>query len=246
MLEKKPPVPDLSTRSLIAEEMDQEDVSMEAIHRSLSEIETINKWLGGYTVILDALGQLQWPDRTMTIMDLGSGGGDTLRAIAAWAIKNKKRVKLIGVDRNPIMTAYATTRSTAFDNIEYITMSVFDTRLPEVKVDITMNSLFSHHFDDDELVALVRVMRRIASHSVIINDIDRHWFAYYSIKMLTALFSKTYMVKYDAPLSVARSLTRQEWENILKRSDVTNYSLRWMWAWRWQIIIPKTNKYATQ
>ena len=237
-------MPNLSIRSLLPEDMDQSDASLKAIEQSLSEIEVINKWLGGYSVILNALEQLPWPDRTMTIMDLGSGGGDTLRAIAAWALKNNKPVKLIGVDRNSIMTGYAATRSITFANIEFITMSVFDARLLDMKADITMNSLFCHHFDNGELVNLVRIMHHIASHSVIINDIDRHWLAYYPIKALTAVFSKTDMVKYDAPLSVARSLNRQEWKTILQQSGIINYSLHWKWAWRWQIIIPKTDDYA--
>ncbi len=229
----------LSIRSQLPEDMDQANAPIEAIEQSLREIEVINKWLGGYNVILNALEQLPWPDRTMTIMDLGSGGGDTLRAIAAWAIKNNRSVKLIGVDRNSIMTEYAAARSTTFPNIDYITMSVFDARLLDMKADITMNSLFCHHFDNDELVNLVRTMHRIASHSVIINDLDRHWLAYYSIKALTTIFSKTDMVKYDAPLSVARSLNRNEWKTILQQSGIINYSMRWKWAWRWQIIIPQ-------
>ena len=232
-------MPDLNTRSLLPEVMDQDDASGEETRLALADIGTINKWLGGYSVILSALDRIQWPDRAITIIDLGSGGGDTLRAIASWAAKKNKPVKLIGVDRNAVMTDYAAWLSTSFPNIEFVTMDVFDPRLADMKADIAMNSLFCHHFDDDELVKLIQAMMLMSSHSVIINDIDRHWFAYHSIKMLTALFASTKMVKYDAPLSVARSLTRSEWENILKLAGVKNYSLRWMWAWRWQIIIPK-------
>ena len=238
-------MPNLSTRSLLPEEMDQENVSIEATHQALSEIETINKWLGGYKVIINALEKLQWPNQTVTIVDLGSGGGDTLMAIAVWAKKNNKSVKLIGIDRNPVMTEYATSRSTAFDNLIYMTLDVFDPTLLDIKADITMNSLFCHHFNNDELVRLVSIMNQISSHTVIINDIDRHWFAYYSIKWITALFSKTYMVKYDAPLSVARSLTKPEWKSILQQAGIKNYFLNWMWAWRWQIIIPKTHQDAS-
>jgi len=237
-------MPDFSTRSLLPEAMDQDDVSIDEIHLALKDIDVINRRLGGYNVILKALNQLQWPGRTITILDLGCGGGDTLRAIATWAANKNKQVKLIGLDRNPIMTEYAGAHSIAFSNIEYITMSVFDPKLMDIRADITMNSLFCHHFTDDELVNLLRIMHRLASYSVIINDLDRNWFAYYSIKMLTALFSKSELVKYDAPLSVARSLTRQEWETILQRSGIVNYSLRWKWAWRWQIIIPKAVDYA--
>ena len=82
-------------------------------------------------------------------------------------------------------------------------------------------------------------MYALATHAVVINDLHRHWFAYYSIKAITAVFSKTYLVKYDAPLSVARALTRSEWEEILRLADIRNYSLKWRWAWRWELIIEK-------
>jgi 2-polyprenyl-3-methyl-5-hydroxy-6-metoxy-1,4-benzoquinol methylase len=237
-------MPDFSKRSLLPEVMDQPEASEVETKQALHEIDVINNWLGGHGLILNALSKLDWPDDNVTILDLGCGGGGTLRTIATWAQNNKKRVKLIGVDRNKLMTTYAACLSESFSNIEYLTMSVFDPQLLEIRADITMNTLFCHHFTDDELVNLIHIMDRVTSHSIIINDLDRHWFAYYSIKVITALFSKTPMVKYDAPLSVARALTKSEWERILQKANVKNYSLRWKWAWRWQIIIPKTENYV--
>lgn len=233
-------MPDFSVRSLLPEIMDNPNETADATIRALGEIETINKWLGGYNVVLNALNNLQWPNREVTILDLGSGGGDTLRAIAEWADEKNKQVKLIGVDKNEVMTAYATGRSRYFNNIDFITMNVFDKKIIDIKPDIAMNSLFCHHFDNDELIQLITIMHKSAKKAVIINDIHRHWFAYYSIKMLTSVLGKADMVKYDAPLSVARSLTRSEWENILQRTGIKNYSLKWMWAWRWQIVINKS------
>ena len=92
-----------ATRSFLPEAMDQEGVSVVETHQALAEIGLINRLLGGDKVILDALNRLQWPDRVVTIMDLGSGGGETLRVIADWAAKKKRRVRLIGIDRNPVM-----------------------------------------------------------------------------------------------------------------------------------------------
>jgi len=234
-------MPDFSMRSLLPEEMDEENVPIATTQQALCEIEFINKWLGGYNVILGALSHLRWSERTITIMDIGSGGGDMLRKISTWAKKNNKSVRLIGIDRNAAMTEFAAKRSTTFDNIEYITMSVFDSRLLDIKADITMSSLFCHHFDNKELVNVVRNMNQLATQSMLINDLDRHWLAYYLIKVLTAVFSKNRLVKYDAPLSVARALNRKEWKGILQQAGIHNYSLRWMWAWRWQIIIHKND-----
>jgi SAM-dependent methyltransferase len=232
-------MPDLAARILVPELMDQPDADMTETRHALKEIDRINHMLGGYSVIFDALGKLSWTQQTVTIMDLGCGGGDMLRVIADWALLHKKHVNLIGVDWNPVMTSYAKEQSAVFPNIHFKTMSVLDDRLMDEKADVIINSLFCHHFDNDELVTLISRMDQLASQAVIINDIHRHWFAYYSIKALTFIFSKSPLVKYDAAVSVARSLTRREWQEILKRAEINNYTLRWMWAWRWQIIIKK-------
>jgi SAM-dependent methyltransferase len=232
-------MPDFSVRTLLPEKMDQSGVSPDETRQALRELEKINDLLGGYHVILDALSRIEWKEQTMTIVDFGCGGGDMLRAVAGWAIHHKKKVNLIGVDWNPVMTDYAAMQSNELSNISYITKSVFDDELLKLNADITMNSLFCHHFNDEELVELIKRMNKIAKRAVIINDLHRHWFAYYSIKVITRLFSKTYLVKYDGPLSVARSLTRKEWNKILLSSGISKYNIRWMWAWRWQIIINK-------
>ncbi|MFI5220247.1 MAG: methyltransferase domain-containing protein [Bacteroidia bacterium] len=232
-------MPDFSKRTLLPEKMDQPGVAETEIEQALRELERINKLLGGYRVIFNALAQLPVNKKSVTIIDLGCGGGDMLRAISKWAKKKNKEVKLIGVDWNPVMTNFATEQAKDYSNIHFITMNVFDDALMSENADITMNSLFCHHFTNDELAVLVKKMYSLASQAVIVNDLHRHWFAYYSIKIIAMLFSKTYLVKYDGPLSVARSLNRQEWEHVLNSAGIKNYSLRWMWAWRWQLIIRK-------
>lgn len=232
-------MPDLTLRSDMPEKMDQPGVEISEIHTALRELETINKRLGGYKVILNALDKLNWPDCTVRIMDIGCGGGDMLRAIAEWADKKGRSVELLGVDINPVMTKYAQERSAGISNIRFRTINVFDDALLQEKTDITMNSLFCHHFDDAGLIHLVKRMYELSALAVVINDIHRHWLAYHSIRILTALFSKTYLVRYDAPLSVARSLTKKEWEYILQQAEIKDYELHWMWAWRWQLIINK-------
>ncbi|CAN5381850.1 class I SAM-dependent methyltransferase [soil metagenome] len=230
---------DFSHRSQLPEKMDEADVPFREIHQALNELETINRLLGGYHVILNALDQLQWSKKPVTIMDLGCGGGDMLRAIAKWAAKKGRNVNLIGVDRNQVMINFASGKSTSFSNIRFVCADVFDDVLLNENADVVMSSLFCHHFDDPDLIVLMQRMNLLASKAVIVNDIHRHWLAYYLIKFLSWAFSKTYLVKYDAPLSVARSLTRSEWESILLKAKLSGFMLRWMWAWRWQLIIKK-------
>jgi len=229
-----------SVRSTLPEIMDQQGVSVTDTRQALRELEVVNKRLGGYSTVLNALNHIKLPSDQIVIMDVGCGGGDMLRAIAMWASKRKQKVKLIGVDWNPVMTNFAVEKSQKFPNIEYITISVFDDALMNIKADITTCSLFCHHFEEEQLIKLVKRMYALAGIAVIINDLHRNWFAYYAIKVLTRLFSKTYMVKYDAPLSVARAFTRKDLQHILNLAGISSYTLRWKWAWRWELIIHKT------
>ena len=82
-------------------------------------------------------------------------------------------------------------------------------------------------------------MHQNAEKGFFIADLHRHPLAYYSIKLLTGLFSKSYLVKNDAPLSVLRGFSRKEWEALLAQPGIKNYSIRWKWAFRWLIIVEK-------
>ena len=82
-------------------------------------------------------------------------------------------------------------------------------------------------------------MHQNAEKGFFIADLHRHPLAYYSIKWLTGLFSKSYLVKNDAPLSVLRGFSRKEWESLLTKAGIKNYSIRWKWAFRWLIIVEK-------
>ena len=232
-------MPNLRNRSEHPEKMDDLSVPEGEVRKALAEIERINKWLGGYKVVIDALNRIDWPREPTVIMDLGSGGGDVLRAVSQWADKKQRRVRLVGIDMNPAMTRYAGNKSLKFPAISFRTANVFDDALLSDAPHIAMCSLFAHHFDRDDLVKLIVQMNKLARRAVIINDLHRSRIAYHSIKALTTLFSKAELVKYDAPLSVARSLTRKEWQQVMKDAGVKNYSIRWRWAWRWEIIIDK-------
>ena len=166
-------MPDFSQRTLLSEKMDQPGVDTHEIHQALKELEVINKLLGGYHVVLNALNQLEW-SKPLTIMDLGCGGGDMLRAIAHWAEEKGRSVKLIGVDMNPVMTAYASDLSVKYSNIHYKTLNVFDDALLSEQADITMNSLFCHHFNQQELITLIQRMYQLSSQAIIINDLHRN------------------------------------------------------------------------
>jgi hypothetical protein len=102
--------------------------------------------------------------------------------------------------------------------------------------DIIFSSLFCHHFTDVELIGQLRWMEAQAGLGWFINDLQRHPLAYYSIRLLTAGFSRSYLVRHDAPLSVLRGFHRREWQALLEEAVTGRYTLGWKWAFRWLIV----------
>ena len=82
-------------------------------------------------------------------------------------------------------------------------------------------------------------MNLTAKIGVVINDLHRHPLAYYGISILSTLFSKSYLVKHDAKLSVLKGFKKAEWIYFLKTKHFKNYEIEWIWAFRHLITIQK-------
>lgn len=236
----------LRTRASTPELMDDLHLATDELRQNLDELETINTWLGGYRPVLAALARLRprWPaGRPLRLADLGSGGGDTLRQVARWARRQHQPIALVGIDANAFMLAYAAAKSRAYPEISYQQLDIFGTEFAAQPYDVLTASLFCHHFADAELVLLLRRWQQQAGVAVIINDLHRHWLAYHSIRLLTKWLRGSRLVQHDAPLSVARAFSRADWRRLLAMAGITGYSLRWCWAFRWQLVLAGSAKF---
>ena len=239
---------DFSKRSGDAEIMDDLDYAGEMMDRTLGELEVINRWLGGNNVTINGISKLlkgSKHDRTVQVADLGCGRGDMLVLIDKWAKKQKLDVNLIGIDANQYVIDAARKRLNGFPHIQLQAINILSPAFQGKKFDIVIGTLFYHHFSDEQLISFFSGLKNQANIGFLINDIHRHSLAYYSIKLLTGLFSRSSMVKYDAPLSVLRAFSREELSNILYSAGIKNFTISWKWAFRWQVIVfsnPATDK----
>lgn len=233
-------MPNFKVRSTEIEIMDDLLCAGDVVHQTLRELEFINKWLGGNAVTITALDQLlkDCPaHEKVTIVDLGCGGGDMLRIIQRWAEEKGIPVKLIGVDANPHIITFARKNQLHLPEIEFLALDIFSEEFKNIRFDVALGTLFYHHFNNDQLSAFFKNLQNQAKKGIVINDIHRHPLAYYSIKWLTAMFSGSSMVRFDAPLSVLRAFKKAELTAILKNAGIKDFTLRWKWAFRWQVII---------
>lgn len=225
----------LKNRSHSKELLDADDIPAADLFQNLKELDTINTLLGGYNISLSALNTVIKNDKPYTLVDIGCGGGDTLKYIYHWNKRANKNLSLIGIDIKPVCIEYAKTNTEALP-IRYICDDYRCLYEHERNVDIIHASLFCHHLTEEQLVELVSFALK-HNAILIINDLERNLIAYYSIKWLTQLFSKSYLVKNDAPLSVARGFKKKEWASILDKAGAKHFSLRNKWAFRHQVIV---------
>lgn len=225
-------------RSTQKEIMDDLKVGGEELTQTLKELRTINKLLGGNYVTTSAIKRFRkiFPQEDYTIADVGCGGGDMLKVMADWAYKKELPCSFIGIDANPNIINLAKKQLEEYKNVKFEQANVFSENFISQPVDIITCTLFTHHFTDEELIHLLSSFKNMSKLGVVINDLHRHPLAYYSIKLLTRLFSKSEMVKNDGPISVLRSFQREDWTQILSKAGFDHVEISWNWAFRWKIL----------
>lgn len=232
-------VPDLTIRASDAEIMDDFDLPASDIEPVLAGLGQVNALLGGHKNLIKALKN--FPVRTgYTVSDWGCGGGDALIAIAKWGTKSSLQLNLTGIDAAPTAVNFARQESAAFSNIDYVQADVITDTDRIQPSDIVISSLFTHHFDDERWIMLIKNMQASARKGIIITDLHRHWLLYYAIIAITHVFTRSKMARNDGPLSVKRAFKKAELVALLKNAGIDNYNLTWHWPFRWQLIVHKS------
>jgi 2-polyprenyl-3-methyl-5-hydroxy-6-metoxy-1,4-benzoquinol methylase len=225
----------LKNRSTQKELLDADDIPTADLFQNLRELDTINTLLGGYNITFSALKKIIQPNKFYTLIDIGCGGGDTLKHIKKWQNQKDLNINLIGIDLKPVCIEYANQQNPA-QNIRYICDDYRNMFLHVQNIDIIHACLFCHHLTEMQLIELIKFALELHI-TLVINDLERNPIAYYAIKTLTSLFSKSYLVKNDAPLSVARGFKKKEWIAIINKAGATHFSVKNKWAFRHEIII---------
>ena len=231
---------EFSKRSSAIEIMDDLNCSGEVLHQTLRELDSINRFLGGNTVTLRGLDDLLKKTNlkgSVHVIDIGCGSGEMLKLVAQKIRITNPQSTFTGIDANANIMHYAQKHVADFPEISIIAEDILGDNFRVKKFDIALATLFLHHFSSSQLIDIFRNLKHQARIGIVINDLHRHWLAYYSIKLLTKFFSRSSMVKSDGPISVLRGFRKHELIQILQKSEIENYTLKWKWAFRWQLII---------
>jgi SAM-dependent methyltransferase len=227
---------DFAHRSTVDELMDTEPVAFEEFRACLVDLARVNRWTLAYRPTLaffDRLVAAGLPEgRSLEVVDVGSGYGDMLRKIDAWAERRGVAVSLTGVDLNPWSRQAASEATPQGRPIRWVTSDAFAYRPPQ-SIDVVISSLFTHHLPDPLVVRFLRWMEATARVGWFINDLHRHPVPFHFFRHFSRLLSLHRFVQHDGPISIARAFSEGDWRRLLAQANIdAAVDVRWRLPFR--------------
>jgi len=229
---------DTKHRSNAPEIMDNFNMEGEVLRDALDKIAAINHFLGGNKVTISGVEQLIGNvshQKTIRIIDIGCGNGDMLRTLSKYGKRKNLNFQLIGIDANDFTIAYAKKLSADYENITYQCRNIFDGELEQC--DIVLCTLTLHHFEDQEIVTLLKNTSKVAHMGIVVNDLHRSAIAYYLFKLVCLIFRLNKMSKDDGLVSILRGFKKYDLIRYCKQLQLKYCSVSWKWAFRYQWVI---------
>lgn len=215
--------------------MDDPGQSEADFRAALDGLERLNRITFAYPPLLSFLDRVVREEgvTSLSLLDVGAGGGDTLRAVARWGERRGIALDLWGLDRSPWAERHAQERGTPG---RWITADLFD--LPaERRFDVVVCSLFAHHLEDPLLVRFLRWLPAHATRRWLILDLHRHRIPWTAVWLGTRLMRMHPMVSHDGPVSIMRGFTRADWNRLVAEAGVPA-EIRWVLPFRWAVSGP--------
>ncbi len=235
----------LAIRSHEPEILDARDCLYEEYKQALSEVAFINRLTASYHLFTKAIRKFalmaDGRPRPLKILEVGFGSGDLLRYLHTWGQRQGLLLDLAGIDLDPWAKRMAEEETPRTMAIEYRTGNVFGLN-PSEQYAVIISSFFTHHLPEADLVKFLAWMNETAKIGWFLHDIHRHPIAYYSTKWIVQLLRFCPIVVNDAPLSVARSFTRKDWEGVLNQLPPHDASIEVDWCFPFKYCLLGTKR----
>src|SRR5512147_158338 len=213
-----------------------ENYSQSELAGSLADIRKVNRFLGDNHAVIKFFSALlpgiAAAGRPVTVLDVATGSADIPVAIVKWARRRGIQVVVTAVDANPYVVREARVFTRGYPEITVAAADGFSLPFKDRSFDIVLCVKTLHHLSEEDTVRWLRELYRVAASGYIIMDIRRSGVAWMLITMLTRLFTRNRLTRYDGPLSVLRSYTDLELEALAAEAGLPNAKVARARFWR--------------
>jgi SAM-dependent methyltransferase len=190
------------------------------VHTALREIGLANALLGGRAAAAWGLDRLLdqlpgTPDRPLTLLDLGAGGGDIARHLVHRAARRGIRIRPIALDRHRVAG-----RLCREAGLSSVVADAWGLPFAARSVDIVVASQLLHHFNRTAAAGLLRTLDAIARFGVIVADLRRAWAAQAGIWVASMALGFHQVTRQDGITSVRRGFTTAELDAVLRSAGI--------------------------
>jgi 2-polyprenyl-3-methyl-5-hydroxy-6-metoxy-1,4-benzoquinol methylase len=175
---------------------------------NLADLVRINTTFGGHSTIRKLVRAVAKPSEVFTLLDVGAASGDSARVI----LRAFPNAFVTCADYNAVNLSAAPSPKLLAD--------AFRLPFPEESFDFVLSSLFLHHFNDSEVVELLRGMYNIARRAILICDLERHILPYLFLPATRPLFRWQRITLHDGPISVRAAFRKPELAELARKAGV--------------------------
>ena len=199
-------------RSSELEHLDKGDYTSEEYEGCMVELRRVNRVLGDASALRRSLlAEIEREDlKSFSVLDVGAGSGELLRVIAGWARETKRSALLFGLELNARSAQAIVEESGRFASINALRGDALALPFADDCFDYAICSLFTHHFKDEQVVAILNELSRVARRSIFVIDLHRHPLAYYLYTTVGRLFLHNRLIREDGALSILRGFRPRE------------------------------------
>ena len=190
---------------------------------SLQDVATVNRYLSGYRVLLhhvEPFLKAHKPDRPFAVLDAATGSADQPIALVKLARRLGVPIHITAIDINAKMLKLAQQEIAAFPEIRLVQCDILDMPFREASFDLTINSLSLNHFGWEKAVSILRAIYKFGQLGMVVNDLHRSRIAHAVIFILTRIFTRNRLTRYDAPVSVMNAFTPKEFHQLAQEAGV--------------------------
>lgn len=209
-------------RSEELEHLDKGDYTPEEYEGCMVELRRVNRFLGDAAIWRRELSDeaKRIPLKDFSVLDVGAGTGELLRVAARWARKSGRRARLVGLELNARSAIGIVEESKKFSEVCSVRGDALRLPFDDGCFDFAVCSLFTHHFKDEGVIAVLGELSRIARRRVFVIDLNRHPLAYFLYTTVGRLVLYNRLLREDGALSILRSFRPAELQQLAVRAQL--------------------------